>query len=97
MNAELLVAKIEEMLGFGAIIVEDDDARAFHKIAWFASPAGIVLFGVTIFSGDGINWRVGGTQGMPGDVMRQLSQLHEVTDVQEKGESQETARAIADV
>lgn len=86
MNAEQLVEAIEKLLGFGSFSIEDD-ARPLHKIAWFASPTGIVLLGVTIFSGDGNNWRVGGTQGVPGDVMRQLSQLHEVTCESKKCET----------
>ena len=64
MNAEQLVAAIEELLGFGAFSVEDD-ARPLHKVAWFASPSGVILLGVTIFSGDGKDWRVGGSRVCP--------------------------------
>lgn len=84
MNAGSLVKRIEEYLGIDSVLVEEDEERRWHSVVWFATSAGIPVFGVTIFSGDGINWRVGGTRGMPDQAMRELSQLHEVTCEPEK-------------
>lgn len=87
MTVESLIGRVIELLGIEPVSIEDDEERTFHKKLWFATPTGLPLFGITIFSGDGLSWRVGGASGMPGTTMRQLSQLHEVTcgEAEEKG------------
>ena len=79
MTSDSLIGKIVDLLGIEPMSIEEDENRSFHVTAWFASPTGLLLFGVTIISGNGIDWRVGGAIDMPGKTMRQLSQLHEVT------------------
>ena len=93
MRSEELVQRIESFFGVESFSVEEDGVRTWHSVVWFATPTGIPVFGITIFSGDGIDWRVGGTQGMSGKAMRQLSQLHEVTCVQAERKTEDGEEA----